>query len=393
MTNRVPPHLAGLSGTWRSSASGVLEVDPKTGVAVARDVGSVTLYYEIPGQLSTYREVVVDGVTKTSVMVPSVPGKNVRESRVLLTTRDRGTNLIGSCSPAQTERIPALHPESSVRCLLSFTSEAIGFSAHSVFHTETGFDTGTGFYSCALTLQPVTDQQIKVLSMSMTNLLVKAGVEGSHFSGEQVGALLPVNPGLYADQNEVILSNQHTSADVTVYGAPGSLGSLEVTSSSPTLVVSEKEVSLAYPSFAKYTVTALKPQGAASASISIKSPSSDQVLTVPVTIIHVTEPSAQLRVDAALGSEEPSILQHFIESYQVIFFTVFLLLAVTAIVIIVCHALFSPRDHTPHPAFIQSSPLSTVPSTPASSPFKNHSPPATNSSPRLRLYSPDYNSR
>ena len=65
--------------------------------------------------------------------------------------------------------------------------------------------------------------------MSMTNLLVKAGVEGSHFSGEQVGALLPVNPGLYADQNEVILSNQHTSADVTVYGAPGSLGSLEVT--------------------------------------------------------------------------------------------------------------------------------------------------------------------
>ena len=57
MTNRVPPHLAGLSGTWRSSASGVLEVDPKTGVAVARDVGSVTLYYEIPGQLSTYREV------------------------------------------------------------------------------------------------------------------------------------------------------------------------------------------------------------------------------------------------------------------------------------------------------------------------------------------------
>lgn len=44
-------------GTWRSSASGVLEVDPKSGVAVARDVGAVTVYYEIPGQLSTYREV------------------------------------------------------------------------------------------------------------------------------------------------------------------------------------------------------------------------------------------------------------------------------------------------------------------------------------------------
>lgn len=39
----------------------MLEVDPKTGVAVARDSGSVTVYYEIPGQLSTYREVEAPG--------------------------------------------------------------------------------------------------------------------------------------------------------------------------------------------------------------------------------------------------------------------------------------------------------------------------------------------
>ncbi|XP_041954056.1 nuclear pore membrane glycoprotein 210 [Alosa sapidissima] len=384
----------GLTGTWRSSASGVLEVDPKTGVAVARDVGSVTVYYEIPGQLSTYREVVVDAATKTSVMAPSTPGKDSRESRVFLTTRDRGTNLIGSCSAAQTERIPALHPESSVRCVLSFTSEAIGFSAHDVFHTDTGFDTSAGLYSCVVTLQPVTDQQIKVLSMSMTNLLVKAGVESSHFSGEQVGALLPVNPGLYSDQNEVILSNQHTSADVTVYGAPGALGSLEVTSSSPAVVISEREVSLTYPSFARYTVTASNPQGASSATISVKSPSSNQMLTIPVTIMHVIEASVQHRVGAAPGSDGPSILQHFIDSYQVMFFTLFLLLAVTAIIVIVCHALFSPRDQTPHPAFIQSTPPSMA--TPTHSGFqRNFSPSSANNSPRQRtpLYSTDYNMR
>lgn len=50
-----------MTGTWRSSANTVLEVDPKTGVAVARDSGSVTVYYEIPGQLSTYREVEAPG--------------------------------------------------------------------------------------------------------------------------------------------------------------------------------------------------------------------------------------------------------------------------------------------------------------------------------------------
>lgn len=32
-------------------------MDPKTGVAVARDVGSVTISYEVPGILRTYKEV------------------------------------------------------------------------------------------------------------------------------------------------------------------------------------------------------------------------------------------------------------------------------------------------------------------------------------------------
>uniref|UniRef100_A0A8C0JD59 Nucleoporin 210 n=1 Tax=Chelonoidis abingdonii TaxID=106734 RepID=A0A8C0JD59_CHEAB len=47
----------GLSGVWSSSLSSVLQVDPRTGVAVARDSGVVTVYYEIPGLLKTYREV------------------------------------------------------------------------------------------------------------------------------------------------------------------------------------------------------------------------------------------------------------------------------------------------------------------------------------------------
>lgn len=48
---------AGVHGTWSSSANGVLQVDPKTGAAVARDSGTVTVYYEIPGVIKTYREV------------------------------------------------------------------------------------------------------------------------------------------------------------------------------------------------------------------------------------------------------------------------------------------------------------------------------------------------
>ncbi|NWT92356.1 PO210 protein, partial [Urocynchramus pylzowi] len=46
----------GLPSLWSSSSSALL-VDSKTGVALARDSGVVTVYYEIPGLLKTYREV------------------------------------------------------------------------------------------------------------------------------------------------------------------------------------------------------------------------------------------------------------------------------------------------------------------------------------------------
>lgn len=44
-------------GTWSSSSAGVLQVDARSGAAVARDSGTATVYYEIPGVLKTYREV------------------------------------------------------------------------------------------------------------------------------------------------------------------------------------------------------------------------------------------------------------------------------------------------------------------------------------------------
>lgn len=48
---------AGVSGVWSSSSSALLEVESRSGVAVARDTGTVTVYYEIAGQLRTFREV------------------------------------------------------------------------------------------------------------------------------------------------------------------------------------------------------------------------------------------------------------------------------------------------------------------------------------------------
>uniref|UniRef100_A0A671RVB1 Nuclear pore membrane glycoprotein 210-like n=1 Tax=Sinocyclocheilus anshuiensis TaxID=1608454 RepID=A0A671RVB1_9TELE len=116
----------GASGVWSSSSSALLEIDPRTGAAVARDKGTVTVYYEIPGQLRTYREV----------------------------------------------------------RLITWTS-------------------------------------------------------GSLFSGEQLSVQLPVSPGIYADQTDIVLSNQHPSAELTIYGTTGALQQLDVCLH-PCLLVSEK---------------------------------------------------------------------------------------------------------------------------------------------------------
>ncbi|XP_061128273.1 nuclear pore membrane glycoprotein 210-like [Syngnathus typhle] len=214
-------------GIWSSSANAVLQVDSKTGAAVARDNGAATVYYEIPGVLKTYREVVVKSSPRTAAIAQALPVRISKPTEVLFTTRGQGTNLIGTCSSFQTEAIALLQPETSVACLLSFTSDAVDFPASSVFKTHTSFDPSIGLYKCLITLQPMADQLTRVLNMSMTNLLVKAGLEGSTFSGEQVSARLPLELTLYCDLTEralychlteLMLSNLQPSVELTVFG-------------------------------------------------------------------------------------------------------------------------------------------------------------------------------
>uniref|UniRef100_A0A8D3D5Y6 Nucleoporin 210 n=1 Tax=Scophthalmus maximus TaxID=52904 RepID=A0A8D3D5Y6_SCOMX len=279
----------GAHGTWSSSANSILQVDPRSGAAVARDSGTVTVYYEIPGVLKTYREYLSNFsfIFNESVLYPA-----------------------GTCSSAQTEAISQLH---------NFLSK---------MHTSI--------------IYPMSDQRTRVLSMSMTNLLVKAGLEGSAFSGEQVSARLPIEPGFFSDQTELLLSNLHPSAEEKRFAFTSLL--LQVVSTSPNIAVQEKEAHHGFPSFSKFTVSAVDPQAAVSASISISSTSSGQSLLIPVTLIHVSDPSGDLS------------LHSFINSYQMMFFTLFALLAGTAIIIIgalphlcrICNAC-SRVERTPPP--------------------------------------------
>ncbi|XP_028309349.1 nuclear pore membrane glycoprotein 210 isoform X2 [Gouania willdenowi] len=383
----------GAHGTWSSSSNGVLHVDPKSGAAVARDAGTATVYYELAGILKTYREVIVESPTKLAALTQTTLVRNGQETKVFLTTRERGTNLIGTCSSAQTEAVSQLHPETSVSCHLSFTSDTVDFSTNDVFKTLVSFDSSVGLYTCLVTLLPLTEQQTRLLSMSMANLLVTPGLQGNIFSGEQLSARLPIEPGLFSDQTQLLLSNLHPSAELTVYGPPEALSNLKAESSSPNLAVQQTETHRGFPNFSKYTISALNPLAEESASVSISSSYSSLTLVIPISLIHVT--STMKTAAAPVGVVEGGhSLRTFINSYQYMFFTFFALLGGTAVVVIVLQSMFSPREESYHPAFIQRTPPPVSGFNSVDTHSFNHTVARldTNSSPRARLFSPDYKS-
>ncbi|XP_027957444.1 nuclear pore membrane glycoprotein 210 [Eumetopias jubatus] len=384
--------LEGLSGTWSSSASSVLHIEPRTGVAVAREAGSVTVYYEVAGHLRTYKEIVI-GVPQRIVAHSVRPGQtNFQEAtKVTVTVGDRSSNLRGECSPVQREIMETLHPESLISCQLQFKQDVFDFPARDVFTAEPGFDATLGRYLCSVTMHRLTDKQLKHLSMKKTVLLVTASIPGSHVPGEHVGAEVPFSPGLYTDQAEILLSNHYTSSEVKVFGAMEILENLEVKSGSPAVLAFEKEKSLGLPSFITYTVGVSDPtagsQGPLSTALTFSSPITNQAITIPVTVAFVMDRRGP-------GPHGASLFQHFLDSYQVMFFTLFALLAGTAVMIIAYHTVCTPRELTTPPALSpQASPRHSPHYFAASSPTPfNALPPSRRASPHSGLWSPAYTS-
>ncbi|ETE69030.1 Nuclear pore membrane glycoprotein, partial [Ophiophagus hannah] len=276
----------GLSGTWSSSNS-ILQIDSKAGVAVARNSGSVIIYYDLSGLCKTYRE-------------------------------------------------------------LNFNNNVFDFQASEIVAAEPMFDTALGQYTCSIRVLRLADKQLKQLTMSKTGITITPSLQGSH-SLEQISIEVPFNPGFYANQTEFILTNHYTSSDVKIFGAADVLKHLEVRSSSPLVVVFEKDRFYGLPSYVTYTVSLSDPEIASKTNLNtvltISSTITDQSLAIPVTITYVSDRTLPMKYNT-------NLFQHFLDSYQVIFFTAFALLAGMAVMIIVHYTLFSPNEQQIHPAFI-----------------------------------------
>ncbi|XP_056380163.1 nuclear pore membrane glycoprotein 210-like [Hyla sarda] len=325
----------GLTGTWSSSSSAHLQIDPKSGAALARESGLVTVYYEIPGLLKTYREVLIHSPQRTRVVDGNGEKINLQSAKIhkfLVEIGENGNNLKGECSSGQIEAIQELHPESLIHCHLHFKDHSPDVPPPELFSVKTGFDVETGHYTCSLSRQQLSESQLKHLSMGDTSLTVTASVLGSHVYREQIGALVSVYLGFYTSQKEIVLSNHYTTADIKIFGAVEVLNNLEVKTGSPVVTVYRKEKSSGVPSFVTYEVGIANMQalhqGSLSTSLSVSSYLSDQTIDVPIKLIAETGP-----INGPYTGEH-GFYKTFMDSYPIFFFTLFALLAGAAIAII-----------------------------------------------------------
>ncbi|XP_068107947.1 nuclear pore membrane glycoprotein 210 [Hyperolius riggenbachi] len=380
----------GAAGTWSSSSSAVLRIDPTTGAALAVDSGSVTVYYEVPGSLKSYREVSIRSPQRTRVVDANGEKIHLQSAHLhkfLVQIGENGNNLKGECSAAQIEAIQDLHPEHSVNCQLRFKDQKLDFAPSEIFSALTAFDVESGHYTCSLSRQRLSEAQMKQISSGDASLIVTASVLGNHVYREQASAHVPVYPGFYTNQKELILNNHYTSTTVKIFGAPDVLRNLEVKSESSVITVYQKERQTGPPSFVTYEVAIsdvrVLNRGSLSTSITFSNYLSDQTVTVPVRLMAAEGP---LNVPY---SSDPGIFHHILNSYQTLFFLLFSLLAAAAIVLLV----FSPKEKSNHPAFKSSpsrSPHNGFTSTPPMNYPASYSPNWKNNSQQRLLWSPDY---
>ncbi|XP_040262784.1 nuclear pore membrane glycoprotein 210 [Bufo bufo] len=380
----------GLTGTWSSSSSVILQIDPRSGAALAKEPGLATVYYEIPGLLKTYREVLIRSPQRTRVVDANGEKINLQSAdslKFLVNIGENGNNLKGECSSAQIEAIQDLHPGNLIHCHLHLKDQNPDVPPPEIFSVKTGFDAETGHYTCSLSRQQLSESQLKHLSMGDTSLTVTASVLGNHVYREQISALVSVYPGFYANQKEIVLSNHYTTADIKIFGAAEVLNSLEVKVGSPVVSVYRKEKSSGVPSFVTYEIGITEVQalnqGSFSTSLSVSSYISGQTLDVPIRLMAATGPAY------VPYTGEHGFYKTFMDSYPVFFFTLFALIAGAAIAIIA----FSPRETVNHPAFISTSP----PRSAQNNSFTSGSPTnySNHHSPNWKnpaLWSPDYGS-
>ncbi|KAM6218828.1 nuclear pore membrane glycoprotein 210-like [Rhynchocyon petersi] len=359
----------GEPGTWMISVDSTLQIDIVTGAAVARSPGTATIFYDLPGVVKTYREVVINSSSRLMLSyniktyltnTPTSTG-----FKLFITTGRNGVNLKGSCTPRQVLAITTiLLPETLMLCHVQFSNTLLDIPASKVFHVQSDFNMEKGVYICLIKVRPQSEDLLQALSMADTSVYGWATLISDRSKNEMQRILIPFIPAFYINQSELVLNHKQDTGEIRVLGVNRVLEKLEVFPSSPVLVISTHGHSSLTPGLAIYSVRVVNftslQQMASPVFINISCVLTSQREAV---LVRTTKEKAE-------QCEDAGVFQKLIGSYQILLFTLFAVSASTAFIFLAYNALLNK---------IQTTPIVYVPTLGASQPVSYtsaHSPPS-----------------
>ncbi|XP_006264393.3 nuclear pore membrane glycoprotein 210-like [Alligator mississippiensis] len=323
----------GEPGMWHISPSGILEMDSVSGAAFVKSPGTATVFHDIPGIGKTYREVVVNSSSRLSPQLsPKGYLTNTPDSsklQVFVATSSAESTLKGPCSPVQMYAISnLLLPESHLMCQVEFSNPMFDIPASKVFSIQSKFSIERGLYACLITAKPQSDEVRLALSFAEASVYVMVSLSSQQSKDGTQRILVPFLPAFYINHSELVFSSKQLSGEIKVLGTEKVLEKLEVHPSIPAIIVRHPEYTPDMPGLVSYPInvanlTSLR-QRAAPIFINISCVLTGQRDAVEVKVLAEQHMFGQC--------SEAGIVQQLMSSYQILLFTLFAVLASTAVI-------------------------------------------------------------
>ncbi|XP_067305787.1 nuclear pore membrane glycoprotein 210-like [Pseudorasbora parva] len=338
----------GRQGRWDVSSNRILQMNSETGVAFAKNSGTVVVYYRLDGGQQTFREVTVESASIPVILPADRLLTNWPEASEYTVRVDLNTSAanIAQCNLDQWDAIEKkLHPEAELLCSLHFGAPYLEIrTLQDIFHATPFYNTDTAQYSCRISVQPQSDSILHLLSTLPLSIYLSACLHTQSASAAlpslpnsppsfQSSVRLQYVPAFHCPVTKIKLSPQQPVAEITVFGTTDMLSALRVQSESPDIVLSDPIRSDENPTHLLIRVY--------SASYFL-----DQVLTT-ANIILYTDLSPQthvVMVTRVMGSQESA---HTGTHVGLLFISIFAVLATTAALFIV-YKTMRPHTNCPH---------------------------------------------
>ncbi|RXN05465.1 nuclear pore membrane glycoprotein 210-like [Labeo rohita] len=264
----------GQRGRWDVSSNKILQINSETGVAFAKNFGTVVVYYKLEGGQQTFREVTVEPA--------SIP--------VLILPADR---------------------------LLTNWPEASEYTVRVDLNTSA---VSTAQYSCRISVQPQSDSILHLLSTLPLSIHLSACLRTQSTPAAlslpqsppsfQSSLQLPYVPAFHCPVTKIKLSSQQPVAEITVFGTTNMLSTLRVQSDTPDIVLSDPVRSDEDPTLiliSVYSTSHFLDQVPSAASITLYTDLSPQKHVVMVTRV-MDNPESVYNSMLSLTRTVPAVL-------------------------------------------------------------------------------------